>query len=111
MVHHVEVQALKIGHIAWKVERNDLPATASDHLIPANEAVEDQAAFRWPVAFANDVPVFRNRLQPQGKSGESSVIDALEGRDGFELTNEARVMGRDVGHASAPFPCWREHVW
>jgi hypothetical protein len=60
VVHHLEVQALKVGNVARRVEREDLPLARVRDLVAADEALEDEAALARRVTLADDVVVGRD---------------------------------------------------
>ena len=57
VVHDLEVQALKVGNVARRVEREDLPLARVRDLVAADEALENEAALARRVALADDVVV------------------------------------------------------
>jgi hypothetical protein len=88
VVHHWDVKALQIRNVPRNVEGLNLTLPIGQNLVAAKEALNEQAALRWPITFANDVfvgaKIFdRNR---QAQHGLSLVLCQLG--DAFQLSDE-----------------------
>ena len=50
-------EALQVGEVAGQVKRHDLTAALTDELEAVEEAIDDVAALRWPIALPHQVGV------------------------------------------------------
>ena len=70
MVHHLKMEALQVWHVAWNMERQNLPLSVPKRLIAECEPVEDQAALRGPILIANKWKLWG--MLPASTSGDAS---------------------------------------
>src|SRR5947209_5447867 len=74
VVHHLKKQSLQIGDVARHMERHDLPLAIAQHLVTALETLEHDTALRGPVAFPQDVLVWPDLLDHDGKPQEDVLF-------------------------------------
>src|SRR3954470_6144673 len=93
----------------WK--REDLPCSVGQDLVAANEAFDDEAALRGPVAFADDVLV-RAKMSDRNRQIQESLRLFLGKRstyDAFELLDES--IWRRFGHLDGPVTWDGRRAW
>jgi hypothetical protein len=83
MVHHLKMEALQVWHVAWNMERQNLPLSGPKRLIAECEPVEDQAALRGPVLIANNVLARPQVSQRHGDAEDSLLLIVREIDDAF----------------------------
>lgn len=93
VIHHREMQTLKIGKIARQMERENLPASADDHFVPAGETFQDHAAINRFLTLANDVAIFLIVLDAKRQTRERGQIALFNMGDRCELPDEERMLG------------------
>src|SRR5215207_289122 len=89
-VHDLEVQALKVGNVAGRVEREDLPLARVRDLVAADEALENEAALGRRVALADDVVVGGDLADAPRQPRERAPLLTGKGEDAVELANKRR---------------------
>src|SRR5687768_699051 len=103
MVHYLNVEALQVWHVAWNMERQNLPLSVPERLIAECEPVEDQAALRGPVLIANNILARPQVSQRHGDAEHSLLLVVREIEDAFQLADEGVQVGiRGWEHGSAP---------
>src|SRR5689334_13917465 len=88
MVHDLKVQALQIGNVTGRVEREDLPFTLRGQLVAAGEALDEKTALGWPIPLTDDV-LIRADLFDRKRQTEDALSFVLgDGADAPKLSDE-----------------------
>jgi hypothetical protein len=102
VIHHRQMQALKVGDVAADVERQDLTLSVRRRLITAGEALDDQAALRRNIALAHDVPIGREAGEPQRQVQQGGLLLRREPGDALQLADQREVVGSRSFQDSLP---------
>src|SRR3954466_14167136 len=96
-------QAQQIWHVPWNVEGHDLPPAVAHDLEPLRKPLQQQAALRRTVAFADDVLVRPDLADVHWHVEQGLLLVVRERGDVFQPANERQQLGRNVrGHARSP---------
>src|SRR5215207_5882359 len=74
VVHHVDMETLKVGDVARDVEREYLALAGLSQLVAVGEAVEDQAALGRAVALPHKVLTRTDRLDGPAQLSEHVLL-------------------------------------
>src|SRR4051794_26920408 len=88
MVHHIEMQALQIRHVAGNMDRMDLPSAIWQLLIAAQKFFEHDAGLRRPIAIMDNILMLWNRPNAQRQRVDRFLFARRESTNAFELLNQ-----------------------
>src|SRR5947209_4407778 len=90
VVHHLQVEALQVEDVAGDVQRQDLPLAVWQHLVAAEESLDDETALARPVAFAQDIHIGRYLSQRHRQVQNGLLLLLRQRGDALQLPEEAR---------------------
>ena len=103
VIHHRQMQALKVGDVAADVERQDLALALIGEAVAAGEALDDEAALGRGVALADDVLVGRNGFQPQRQTQQGGLLLRHKRSDALQLADQREGVRVNAIQDSLPW--------